>query len=87
MTLESPLALDYWLITVFSGTAEIFTLVAMIAIVFMSAKFRLPMIVMISFMALFSIFMSTVYGVQSILLIIILIGGIIGYAIFRKTQD
>ena len=87
MVIHAPLDLDYWFNTILSGSAEIFTLIAIISITFLSAKFKLGIMPFIAMITLFTVLMGKTYGVNSILLIIILIGGLIGFTILRKTQD
>ena len=87
MVIHLPLDLEYWFVTIFSGTEEIFTLVALIAITFMCAKLRMPMSAYIGMLVLFSGLLWGFYGMNVVLIVIILIGGLIGALAIRRSQD
>jgi hypothetical protein len=74
MALTSPLDLKTHLITVVSGSQEIFTFLAMLVIAFAMSRFSLSNKVSLSLFALFGIIMAAY--LQGIYVLIILIIGI-----------
>jgi hypothetical protein len=87
MTLTQPLDLNYWLVTTFSGTAEIFTIVAILAITIFCAKMRIPTGGYIALISLFTIIFMSVYGLHYIFIAIIIIGGAIVYRVIKRIPE
>ena len=82
MTLKEALDLEYWLVNVFSGGWEIFIFIAVIAIMALAARFRMPDKLAIIMLALFVILLSQYMGVYYIFALTI--GGIITFLILAK---
>jgi len=74
-----PLALETWMINVFAGTPDIFTVISLLVIAAMAGYFRMTMIGMFFMLGTFLIMFSTFLN-SPILVAITVIGGLlIGY--------
>ena len=82
MAWHEALDLEYWFINVLSGTPEIFTFIAFMAIAGMAAYFRMLNSITLLMFALFAIIMAEFIG--GIYLIAILIAGLVMFYYFSK---
>lgn len=81
-----PLELETWFIRVFSGSPEIFSIVALILIAGMSAYFRMNGIAMFFMLGLFVFLFSAWIGNTFLILIAIIGGLLIGYWISKLVK-
>lgn len=86
MTFIEPLSLETWVVSVFSGTPEIFTAVAILVIMGMAGYFRMRGVTMFFMIALF-LFMFTEVIPFSLLTLLAIFGGLaIGYTMAQITE-
>lgn len=83
MSFNLPFDLEHWFISVFAGNSDLFVMIAIFAILFMAAWFRMPMVVGMA--SLFLFFMLFAYiGVTEIYLIFgLIILAFIAYPIIK----
>ena len=83
MAFIEPLALETWMISIFAGTPEIFTGIALLVISSMAAMFRMKVIGLFFMIGMFLLMFSGF--INSVLLILIaVIGGLaLGYMLHR----
>lgn len=86
----SPLDLEQILIRDFAGSIPIFIFLAFLILAILAARFRMPMIILLSLVALFIVFMSSTFLAGAFepfyILVFILIAFGIGYIITRLSQ-
>ena len=87
MTFYEPLNLEHWLVDTFSGTYELFVIVAIFAITALCAKFKMNMAAYFAMLVLFSVVMMGVYGFKPIIVISILVGGPIFLHFMKKIPE
>ena len=87
MTLREPLELEYWLVNVFSGSWDIFLLIAVLAMTFISAKAKISMSIYLMLLVLFAAIMRGVAGMNYLLIFIIMLGSGLLYSIVRKIVE
>jgi hypothetical protein len=78
-----PLQMETWLMSVFSGTPEVFTALALLVLSGMAGYFRMSMMTMFLMLAIF-LMMFAGWVSSPILLLIAVIGGLMfGYTISK----
>ena len=83
MEFIQPLALHTWLISVFAGTPEIFTAVALLVITGLATYFRMKVIGLFFMLGVFLLMFSGFIN-SSLLILILIIGGLLlGYTISK----
>ena len=86
MVVHLPLDIEYWFISVFSGSFEMFTLVALFTITCMAAYFKMSSITYGMFIAMFAVILAT-NGFNNLLILLILIfAGILYWWIRRLVE-
>ena len=81
-----PLNLELWIINIFSGSIAIFTAIALFVITGMAAYFRMTGVTLMLMIGVFFI-MFQAYVDQSILFLLIAIGGLlVGYWISQVVK-
>ena len=86
MSWIEPLELETWIVSVFSGTPEIFTAIALLVIMGMAGYFRMTGVTMFFMIAVF-LFMFTEVIPFSLLTLVAIFGGLmIGYVMSNITQ-
>lgn len=84
MAIHEPLDLQYWFINVFSGSLEIFFMVAFVAIAGLAAYFRMSTIAFLMLYSLFIILSLQVASTVNFLFLLVLVGGLIVYYVLSK---
>lgn len=87
MALTQPLQLDYWLINVFSGNEEIFSIVGLIFITFMCARFKMPLGVTFGMITIFSAILYSIFGFEALIVGMAMIGGYLFFTWLAKSQS
>lgn len=82
MTLTAPLDLEYWLVTTFAGSFDIFAFISFIAIAMLSARFRMSNFNFGLILALYTLMIG--YWVSWTLLISGVIGGLVIFGVLSK---
>jgi len=83
MTWIEPLEMETWIMSVFSGTPEIFTALALLVISGMAGYFRMSMLTMFVMLGIF-LMMFIGWVSSPIIILIIIIGGLmIGYTLSK----
>jgi len=78
-----PLKMETWIMSVFSGTPEIFTALALLAVAMMAGYFKMPFLIMILMIGTFLLMFSTWISSPIIILVAILGGLALGYTISK----
>jgi len=73
MALHQPLDLEYWLVNVFAGTAEIFISVALIAIFWLCSKLRVDIGITTLLAGLFLVLMKGFIGTEAFFVLAVLV--------------
>lgn len=87
MTWVEPLALQTLFMNLFAGSIEIFTFVSMIAIAFLSAKFRMPASVMMLIFGLYVLILNTYLNFGGLYVLVILMAGLITFFSMKKLWE
>lgn len=86
MTFIEPLELETWIVSVFSGTPEIFTSLSILVIMGIAGYFRMRGITMFLMIGIFLAMFSDIIPFSILTLIMILAGLLIGYTISSFTS-
>lgn len=86
MTFTQPLELETWIVSVFSGTPEIFTAIAIMVIVGMAGYFRMQGIGMFFMLGIFFLLFTGTVPFTFLTLILIFTGLMLGYLLSNFTQ-
>jgi len=86
MTFIKPLELQTWLVSVFSGTPEIFTAISLLVITIMAGYFRMRGIGLFFMLGLFVLLFSEVIPFSLLNFLLIFVGLTIGYIVANFTQ-
>lgn len=87
MAIQLPLTLDYWLVSVFSGSVPIFVFISVIVIAGMAARFGMQNMITLSMLVLWIVMLAgtSLYGgVGGLYLIAVLVVGLVAFYGFSK---
>lgn len=86
MVFHLPLDLQYWFVSVFAGSIDLFVILAILGIFMLGAIFRMPYLVILSGIFLFALMISTA-GTEMFVIFCIILLGIVGYPLIRRLWD
>jgi hypothetical protein len=86
MVLHQPLELEYWFVNVFSGSPDIFAIVAVLVLTMISAMFKMPSVVYMLLLLCFGALLA-VTGQSGLLILLILILAPILFWTTRRMVD
>ena len=86
MSFNVPFDLEYWFVTIFAGSPEIFIALALIVIAALAAYFKMPNSITLIMIALFVIIMGFYTG-QLLFVVVILLGLILGWMLSKAVKQ
>ena len=86
MVLHQPFEISYWFVNVFSGSTDIFVLISCLVILWLCSLFRMQMGTFLLLFVVYSAILAA-WGVNAILIILILILGPVLFWITRRIVE